>query len=199
MCRSKRPWGRWPNWSNRARSAHIGLSEVGPQTLRRAHVIHPITALQTEYSLWERGPEPEILPTLRELGIGFVAYSPLGRGFLTGEIKSVQDLGANDYRRTDPRFQGENLAHNIALVERVKQLASQKDATPGQIALAWLLHKGNDIVPIPGTRRPQYLAENIAATQISLSADEVAHLETAVGKPAGDRYGEALMSTISRD
>jgi aryl-alcohol dehydrogenase-like predicted oxidoreductase len=178
---------------------HIGLSEVGPQTIRRAHAVHPITALQTEYSLWERGPEPKILPTLRELGIGFVAYSPLGRGFLTGEIKNIQDLDANDYRRTDPRFQGENLAHNIALVERVKQLANQKDATPGQIVLAWLLHKGNDIVPIPGTRRPQYLAENIAATRISLSADEVAQLEAIVGSPAGERYSEAGLRMITKD
>lgn len=178
---------------------HIGLSEVGPQTIRRAHTVHPITALETEYSLWERGPEAEILPTLRELGIGFVAYSPLGRGFLTGGIKRIQDLDANDYRRTDPRFQGENFASNMVLVEQVRHLASQKDATPSQIALAWLLHKGNDIVPIPGTRRSQYLAENIAATQISLSANEVVQLETIVGKPAGDRYPEALMQAISRD
>ncbi len=178
---------------------HIGLSEVGPQTLRRAHAVHPITALQTEYSLWEREPEAEILPTLRELGIGFVAYSPLGRGFLTGKIKSIQDLDSTDSRRTFPRFLDENFARNLALVEQVKHLASQKDATPGQIALAWLLHKGNDIVPIPGTRRPKYLTENIAATHISLSADEVAQLETTVGKPVGDRYPEAVMQTISKE
>jgi aryl-alcohol dehydrogenase-like predicted oxidoreductase len=178
---------------------HIGLSEVGPQTIRRAYAVHPITTLQTEYSLWERGPEAEILSTLRELGIGFVAYSPLGRGFLTGAIKSVHDLDTDDFRRTDPRFQGENFASNIALVEQVRYLASQKDATPGQVALAWLLHKGNDIVPIPGTRLPKYLAENIAATQVSLSADEVAQLETVVGKSAGDRYAEAYMRVISRD
>ncbi len=178
---------------------HIGLSEVGPQTLRRAHAVHPITALQTEYSLWERGPEAEILPTLRELGIGFVAYSPLGRGFLTGKIKSIQDLDSTDFRRTFPRFLDENFARNLALVEQVKHLASQKDATPGQIALAWLLHKGNNIVPIPGTRHPKYLTENIAATHILLSADEVAQLETTVGKPVGDHYPEAVMQTISKE
>lgn len=178
---------------------HIGLSEVGPQTIRRAHAVHPITALETEYSLWERGPEADVLPTLRELGIGFVAYSPLGRGFLTGEIKNIQDLDANDYRRIDPRFQGENFASNIVLVEHVRQLATQKGVTPGQIALAWLLHKGNDIVPIPGTRRPRYLTENIAATRISLSVDEIAWLETTIGQPAGDRYPEALLRTISHE
>jgi len=177
---------------------HIGLSEVGPKTIRRAHAVHPITALQSEYSLWERGLEAEILPTLRELGIGFVAYSPLGRGFLTGEIKSVQDLAENDFRRGDPRFQGENFASNLALVERVKQLAAQKGATPGQIALAWLLHKGNDIVPIPGTKRLKYLEENVAATQIALSAQEVGQLE-ALGQSAGDRYNEAGLRHISRD
>jgi aryl-alcohol dehydrogenase-like predicted oxidoreductase len=178
---------------------HIGLSEVGPRTIRRAHAVHPITALQTEYSLWERGPEAEILPTIRELGIGFVAYSPLGRGFLTGEIKNIQDLDANDFRRTDPRFQGENFTRNIALVEQVKQLASKKEVTPGQIALAWLLYKGNDIVPIPGTKRLKYLEENVAATQIVLSTEEVAQLEAIVGKPAGARYTEAGLRQISRD
>lgn len=178
---------------------HIGLSEVGPQTIRRAQAVHPLTALQTEYSLWERGPEAEILPTVRELGIGFVAYSPPGRGFLTGEIKNVQDLAANDFRHTDPRFQGENFARNTELVERVKQLASQKDVTPGQIALAWLLHKGNDIVPIPGTKRLRYLEENIAASHIVLSAEEVAQLETSVGQTAGDRKSKADPRLVSRD
>lgn len=177
---------------------HIGLSEVGPQTIRRAHAVHPITALQTEYSLWERGPEAEILPTLRELGIGFVAYSPLGRGFLTGEIKNVAELDENDFRRTDPRFQGENFARNSALVEQVRQLASQKDATPGQVALAWLLNKGDDIVPIPGTKRQVYLEENIAATRVDLSAQEIAQLE-AIGTATGDRYAEAGLRFISRD
>ncbi|GCE31877.1 oxidoreductase [Dictyobacter alpinus] len=178
---------------------HIGLSEVGPKTLRRAHAVHPITALQTEYSLWERDPEAEILPTLRELGIGFVAYSPLGRGFLTGEIKKVQDLDANDFRRSDPRFQGENFARNVELVELVRQLAATKHATPGQIALAWLLHKGNDIVPIPGTKRLKYLEENIAATEIALSPEEMSQLEASIGKSAGARYSETGMRAISRD
>jgi aryl-alcohol dehydrogenase-like predicted oxidoreductase len=178
---------------------HIGLSEVGPKTIRRAHAVHPITALQTEYSLWERGPEAEILPTVRELGIGFVAYSPLGRGFLTGEIKTIQDLDANDFRRSDPRFQGENFARNIALVEQVKQLASKKDATPGQIALAWLLHQGNNIVPIPGTKHLKYLEENVAASHIVLSQDDMAQLEATVRNPAGARYAEAGLRTISQD
>ena len=178
---------------------HIGLCEVGPRTIRRAHAVHPITALQTEYSLWERGPEAEILPTLRELGIGFVAYSPLGRGFLTGAIKSAADLNENDYRRTDPRFQGENFARNFALVEQVRKLASQKNATPGQMALAWLLSKGNDIVPIPGTKRLSYLEENIAATQITLSAQEVAQLEATVGPATGARYSQDRLHQISRD
>ena len=178
---------------------HIGLSEVGPNTIRRAHAVHPITALQTEYSLWERGPEAEILPTVRELGIGFVAYSPLGRGFLTGEIKNVQALDANDFRRSDPRFQEENLDRNLKLVEQVEQLARKKGVTPGQIALAWLLHKGNDIVPIPGTKRVQYLEENIAATNIELGAEEVAQLEATIGKPVGARYAEGGLRTISRD
>ncbi|GHO77735.1 oxidoreductase [Ktedonobacter sp. SOSP1-85] len=178
---------------------HIGLSEVGPKTIRRAHAVHPITALQTEYSLWERGPEAEILPTLRELGIGFVAYGPLGRGFLTGEVKTTQDLPGNDFRRSDPRFQGENFARNTELVERVKQLASQKNVTPGQIALAWLLHKGNDIVPIPGTKHLRYLEENISASRIVLSAEEVTQLETSVGQAVGERKSEADMRLISRD
>lgn len=178
---------------------HIGLSEVGPQTLRRAHAVHPLTALQTEYSLWERGPEADILPTVRELGIGFVAYSPLGRGFLTGEIKNVQELAANDFRHTDPRFQGANFTRNTELVERIKHLAGQKDVTAGQIALAWLLHKGNDIVPIPGTRRLQALEENIAAAHIVLSTEEVAQLEASVGQPAGNRKSEADLRLVSRE
>lgn len=177
---------------------HIGLSEVGPQTIRRSHAIHPITALQTEYSLWEREPEAEIIPTLRELGIGFVAYSPLGRGFLTGEIKNVEDLDQADFRRSDPRFQGKNFDKNSQLVEQVKQIASKKEATPGQIALAWLQHKGNDIVAIPGTKRLKYLEENVAATRINLDAEEIAQLE-AIGKPVGARYAEGGLKQISRD
>ena len=177
---------------------HIGLSEMGPKTIRRAHAVHPLTALQTEYSLWERGPEAEIVPLLRELGIGFVAYSPLGRGFLTGQIKSPADLPASDFRHTDPRFQGENFARNFAIVERVQQIAREKGVTPGQIALAWVLHKGEDIVPIPGTKRIHYLEENIAATNIALSAAEIARIEEVVGKPVGARYAEAMMRLIAK-
>jgi aryl-alcohol dehydrogenase-like predicted oxidoreductase len=177
---------------------HIGLSEVGPTTLRRSHAVHPITALQTEYSLWEREPEAEIIPTLRELGIGFVAYSPLGRGFLTGEIKNVQGLDENDFRRSDPRFQGENFAKNNALLEQVKQIARKKQVTPGQIALAWLQHKGDDIVSIPGTKRLKYLEENVAALRIHLDAEEIAQLES-IGKPVGSRYAEIGLKQISRD
>jgi aryl-alcohol dehydrogenase-like predicted oxidoreductase len=176
---------------------HLGLSEVGPQTIRRAHAVHPLTALQTEYSLWERGPEAQILPLLRELGIGFVAYSPLGRGFLTGQITSPADLPASDFRHTDPRFQGEHFARNFAMVERVQQLAREKGVTPGQIALAWVLHKGEDIVPIPGTKHIHYLEENIAATTIALSAAEIARIEEVVGTPAGARYAEAMMRLIA--
>lgn len=177
---------------------YIGLSEAGPATIRRAQAVHPISALQTEYSLWEREPEAEIIPLVRELGIGFVAYSPLGRGFLTGQIQNVNDLSADDFRHTDPRFQGENFVRNSALVDTVKQLASEKGVTPGQIALAWTLHKGDDIVPIPGTKHMRYLEENIAAASIELSDTEIAHLEEAVGKSVGARYGEAMMKTIDK-
>lgn len=176
---------------------HIGLSEVGPKTIRRAQAVHPITAIQTEYSLWERGPEAEIIPLLRELGIGFVAYSPLGRGFLTGALQNFADLPADDYRRSDPRFQGDNFAANLEIVTRVKQLAETKGATPGQIALAWLLHKGDDIVPIPGTKRVDFLEENIDAATLPLSAAEIAQLEEIVGSPAGDRYSAAGMQWIA--
>ncbi|WP_126553992.1 aldo/keto reductase [Dictyobacter kobayashii] len=176
---------------------HIGLSEVGPKTIRRAQAVHPLTAIQTEYSLWERSPEAEIIPLLRELGIGFVAYSPLGRGFLTGEIQKLDDLAPDDFRRSDPRFQGANFAKNMELVKRVKQLATAKHATPGQIALAWLLHKGNDIVPIPGTKRIKYLEENVAATSIELSPAEMQELEQLSGQTVGQRYSEAGMRAIA--
>jgi aryl-alcohol dehydrogenase-like predicted oxidoreductase len=176
---------------------HIGLSEMGPKTIRRAHAVHPVTAIQTEYSLWERGPEAEILPLLRELGIGFVAYSPLGRGFLTGQITSPSDLPTSDFRHTDPRFQGENFASNFAIVERVQQIAREKGATPGQVALAWTLHKGEDIVPIPGTKRMHYLEENIAAVNVELSAAEIASIEAGIGKAVGARYAEAMMHIIN--
>jgi aryl-alcohol dehydrogenase-like predicted oxidoreductase len=169
---------------------YLGLSEAAPATIRRAHEVHPISALQTEYSLWSRDPEDEILPTVRELGIGFVAYSPLGRGFLSGEIKSVDDLAEDDFRRSNPRFQGENFQRNLDLVERVTEIAAEKGVKPSQLALAWLLHQGEDIVPIPGTKRRQYLEENAAAAGISLSGDELARIDEAApaGAASGDRY-----------
>jgi aryl-alcohol dehydrogenase-like predicted oxidoreductase len=177
---------------------YIGLSEASPATIRRAHLVHPITALQTEYSLWTRDPEAEILPTVRELGIGFVAYSPLGRGFLTGRFTSTDDFGEGDFRRNHPRFQGENLQRNLELVERVEQLASEHNATPGQVALAWVLSRGDDVVPIPGTKRVRYLEENAAASELELTDDDLRRLDEAfpVGATAGDRYGD--MSSIDR-
>jgi aryl-alcohol dehydrogenase-like predicted oxidoreductase len=178
----------------------LGLSEAAPQTVRRAHAVHPITALQTEYSLWSRDPEDVILPTVRELGIGFVAYSPLGRGFLTGQVKSIDDLAPDDFRRTSPRFQGANFQKNLQLVDRVRQIAAAKGATPGQIALAWLLAQGQDIVPIPGTKRRAYLEENVGATGITLSPAELTQIDEAApkGVAAGTRYADAGMSTVNR-
>jgi aryl-alcohol dehydrogenase-like predicted oxidoreductase len=176
---------------------HIGLSEMGPKTISRALTVHPVTAIQTEYSLWAREPETDILPFLREHNIGFVAYSPLGRGFLTGQIKSLNDLGAGDFRHSDPRFQGENFAKNFVTVERVQEIAKSKGVTPGQIALAWTLHKGNDIVPIPGTKRMNYLEENIAAAAIELSPAEVAHLDEVSVQAQGERYHAAMMKIIN--
>src|SRR3954471_921892 len=173
----------------------LGLSEAAPETLRRAHAVHPISALQTEYSLWERGPEAEILPTARELGIGFVPYSPLGRGFLTGSLKSLDGLEDGDFRRAQPRLQGENLAANLRIVARVEALAGEKDATPAQIALAWVHAQGGDIVPIPGTKRRRYLEENVGALDLELTADDLAFLEEA-GTARGDRYAD--MSTVNR-
>lgn len=177
---------------------YIGLSEAAPETIRRAAKIHPITALQTEYSLWSREPEAEILQTVRELGIGFVAYSPLGRGFLTGQIKSLDDLDANDFRRHSPRFSGENFQKNLDLVAKVGEIANEKGVTAGQLALAWVLAQGNDIVPIPGTKHVNYLAENIDAVNIELSADELKRLDAVmpIGAAAGLRYGD--MSTVNR-
>jgi aryl-alcohol dehydrogenase-like predicted oxidoreductase len=180
---------------------YLGLSEASPATIRRAHQVHPITALQTEYSLWERHVEKEILPTVRELGIGFVPYSPLGRGFLTGAISKKSDLTANDSRaQRYPRFAGDNFDKNQALVARVKAIADKKGITPGQLALAWLLAKGEDIVPIPGTKRRTYLEQNAAAADIRLTPDEVAELEAAVTAQSvsGDRYAEANMKAIDR-
>lgn len=178
----------------------IGLSEAAPATIRRAHAVHPITALQTEYSLWSREPEDEILPTLRELGIGFVAYSPLGRGFLTGQLRSPDDFAPDDYRRNSPRFQGENFAKNLELVARIKAIAERKGITPGQLALAWVLAQGDDIVPIPGTKRRSYLEENIAAGAIRISAEEAAEIQAALPKGAvsGERYPASMIALINR-
>ncbi len=179
---------------------YLGLSEASVQTIRRAHRAHPITALQMEYSLWTRDPEDDFLPTVRELGIAFVAYSPLGRGFLTGRFRKFEDLPAIDFRRTHPRFQGENFAKNLALVEQVQKLAKTKGATAGQIALAWVLAQGNDIVPIPGTTRRIHLDENIAALRVRLSPEELEDINAVIPKGAasGMRYSEGGMKTVNR-
>ena len=180
---------------------YLGLSEASPATIRRAHKVHPITALQTEYSLWERHVEKEILPTVRELGVGFVPYSPLGRGFLTGTIKKNTNLGEKDFRfRRYPRFAAENIDKNEALVERVRAIAERKDVTPGQLALAWVLAKGEDLVPIPGTKRRKYLEENAAAADIKLTPADVAEIEAALpaNEVAGDRYAAENMKNIDR-
>ena len=179
---------------------HLGLSEASAATLRRACTVHPITALQTEYSLWTRDPEDEVLAACRELGIGFVAYSPLGRGFLTGQIKRFEDLAADDFRRYSPRFQGENFAKNLQLVERVSTMAQAKGCTPGQLALAWVLAQGDDIVPIPGTKRRAYLDENLDAAAIALSAQDLAALDELAprGAAAGLRYPAAAMGSVNR-
>jgi aryl-alcohol dehydrogenase-like predicted oxidoreductase len=177
---------------------YVGLSEAAADTIRRAHAVHPITAVQTEYSLFSREVEDEILPTLRELGIGLVAYSPLGRGFLTGSIRSVDDLAPDDYRRYSPRFQATTLPANLELVGRLEALAEERGITPGQLALAWVMAQGEDVVPIPGTKRRTYLEQNVAATEIQLTADELERLDAAVpaGAAAGERYPD--MSTVNR-
>ncbi|OKH26409.1 aldo/keto reductase [Chroogloeocystis siderophila] len=177
---------------------YLGLSEAAPATIRRAQATHPISALQSEYSLWQREPEDEILPTIRELKIGFVAYSPLGRGFLSGQITSPDDFAPDDFRRNLPRFQGENFNKNLQLVERVKEIAAEKGVTPGQLALAWLLAQGNDIVPIPGTKRQKYLEENVAAVDITLTSPELQRIAEVApkGVAAGDRYAD--MSSVNR-
>jgi len=176
---------------------HIGLSEAGPGTIRRAHAVHPIAALQTEYSLWTRDPEAELLPLLRELGIGFVPYSPLGHGFLTGEIRSPKDLADGDWRKTNPRFTGENFQRNLRIVDEVKAGAAEAGVTPAQIALAWLLAQGDDIAPIPGTKRVARVEENTAADRIELSAEQVERLNN-LTPAAGDRHDEGNMSVIDR-
>jgi aryl-alcohol dehydrogenase-like predicted oxidoreductase len=177
----------------------LGLSEAGPQTIRRAHAVHPISAVQTEYSLWSRDPEDDILPAVRELGIGFVAYSPLGRGFLTGQIKSFDDLDADDYRRESPRFQGENFDKNLQLVERIGDIAREKGITPAQLALAWVLAQGEDIVPIPGTKRRKYLEENIAGTDVELTAEDLSRIDELMpqGAASGGRYPEEMMKFVN--
>jgi len=180
---------------------YLGLSEASPATVRRAHKVHPITALQTEYSLWERNPEKEILPTVRELGIGFVSYSPLGRGFLTGTITKPSDLTNGDVRtQRMPRFAGENFDKNQALIARVKAIAERQGVTPAQLALAWVLAKGEDLVPIPGTKRRKYVEENAAAVDVRLTSAEVAELQAAVpqNEIAGERYAAAAMNAIDK-
>jgi aryl-alcohol dehydrogenase-like predicted oxidoreductase len=176
---------------------HLGLSEASPETIRRAHAVHPITALQTEYSLWSRDPEERLLPTVRELGIGFVAYAPLGRGFLSGRFRSPDDVGdEGDFRSRHPRFQGDNFRRNRELVERLEALAAEKGVTLAQLALAWVLHQGDDIVPIPGTKHRTYLQENVAAVEVELSEEDLARIDEAAprGVTAGDRYAD--MSNI---
>ena len=179
---------------------YIGLSEASPQTLRRAAKVHPITALQTEYSLWTRDPEDEILDTCRELGIGFVAYSPLGRGFLTGQFKRFEDLPADDYRRFSPRFQGENFQKNLELVRRVEAIAKEKSCTPAQLALAWVLAQGEDIVPIPGTKRRKYLEDNVGALNVQLTPQDLRRLDEVFprGAAAGLRYPETMMKVVNQ-
>jgi len=178
----------------------LGLSEAAPATIRRAHAVHPISALQTEYSLWSRDPEDEVLPTVRALGIGFVAYSPLGRGFLTGRFRKLEDLAPDDYRRNSPRFQGENFEKNLRLVDRIRELAAEKGVRPSQLALAWVLAQGPDVVPIPGTTTRAHLEENAAATSISLSKDDLARIDKVAPKGAasGDRYPAAAMAAVHR-
>jgi aryl-alcohol dehydrogenase-like predicted oxidoreductase len=178
---------------------YIGLSEAAPETIRRAHAVHPLTAVQTEYSLWTRDPEDQVLPTVRELGIGFVAYSPLGRGFLTGQIRSVDDLPEGDWRRSNPRFQEEALRENLQLADRVKQMAAEREIAPAQLALAWVMAKGDDIVPIPGTKRTSYLEQNVAAGDVELSAEDVAALDEAVSQHtvAGGRYADRDMALLN--
>jgi aryl-alcohol dehydrogenase-like predicted oxidoreductase len=178
---------------------YLGLSEAAPATLRRAHKVHPISALQTEYSLWSRDPEDEILPTVRELGIGFVPYSPLGRGFLAGRFRKLEDLAADDWRRESPRFQGENFSKNLAVLEQINLIAKEKGCTPSQLALAWLLAQGTDIIPIPGTTNPSRLEENLAAPQVTLSQKELERIEQVapLGVAVGPRYHPGMMHLLN--
>jgi aryl-alcohol dehydrogenase-like predicted oxidoreductase len=176
---------------------HLGLSEAAPETIRRANAVHPITALQTEYSLWSRDPEAGILPTCRELGIGFVPYAPLGRGFLAGRFTSPDELDENDFRRHGPRFTGENLEANLKLAARVKEIAAEKRITPAQLAIAWVLAQGDNLVPIPGTKRREYLEQNARSTDIELTHDDLARIDTELSPPAGERYDEAGMASVN--
>jgi aryl-alcohol dehydrogenase-like predicted oxidoreductase len=178
----------------------LGLSEAGERTIRRSHAVHPISVLQSEYSLWERNLEPRIIPVLRELGIGLVPFAPLGRGFLTGAVRRAEEYPEGDFRRGDPRYQGENFDANVRAASAVRELAARKSATAGQVALAWLLHKGPDIVPIPGTKRRKYLEENIAAADVRLAPNDIATLDAALApdRVAGPRYGEKQMAQVDR-
>jgi aryl-alcohol dehydrogenase-like predicted oxidoreductase len=176
---------------------HIGLSEASAETIRRAHAVHPLTAVQTEYSLFSRDVEDEVLPTLRELGIGLVAYSPLGRGFLSGRFRSLDELEADDFRRTVPRLSGENLERNIAVLDKVEELAAEKDCAPGQLALAWVMAQGSDVVPIPGTKRRSYLEENVAATEVELSDEDLERIDAEIPEATGERYNESGMRTVN--
>jgi aryl-alcohol dehydrogenase-like predicted oxidoreductase len=191
-------WGALAELVEAGKVRHLGISEASAESIRRAHAVHPVTALQSEWSLWSRDIEDEIVPTARELGIGLVPYSPLGRGFLSGQIRSIDDLAPDDFRRHSPRFAGENFERNLELVERVQQLAKDKDCTPGQLALAWLLHQGEDIAPIPGTKRIAYLEENVAALDVELTSEDLRQIDQVapVGVAAGDRYAD--MSLINR-
>jgi aryl-alcohol dehydrogenase-like predicted oxidoreductase len=191
-------WGALAELVAAGKVRNLGISEASPGSIRRAHAIHPITALQSEWSLWSRDIEDEIIPTARELGIGIVPYSPLGRGFLSGEIRTIDDLAPDDFRRHSPRFAGANFEHNLQLVTRVRELAEKKGVTPGQLALAWLLHQGEDVAPIPGTKRVAYLEENVGALDVELTAEDLRQIEEAapVGAAAGDRYGD--MSLVNR-
>lgn len=177
---------------------HIGLSEASAETIRRAHAVHPIAAVQTEYSLWSRDPEAEILPTCRELGIGFVPYSPLGRGFLAGRFSSPEELDKDDFRRNGPRFTGDNLTANLQLAAKVKEIAAEKEVTPAQLAIAWVLAQGEDLVPIPGTKRRTYLEQNVGALDVELTADDLARIDAEVPEAAGQRYDERGMSTVNK-
>src|SRR5581483_3653761 len=176
---------------------YIGLSEAAPQTIRRAHAVHPITAVQSEYSLWTRDPEPEVIPTCRELGIGFVPYSPLGRGFLAGRFSSPDELDEGDFRRRNPRFTGENLEANRRIAAKVAEIASEKAITPAQLALAWLLAQGEDLVPIPGTKRRSYLEQNVAAVEVELTEEDLRRIDAELPPVAGDRYDEAGMAAVN--